>query len=152
MFNVVLQAVALLLCLHQLQASAAINPLDKQVTECLVAALFDATFMAQPAAAAGSSTQQAAAHGAQAAEGAGSSTQQAALHGALAAAAAGSSKQRAGTKVLGTAAADDFVAAWVRQQVQQARAECEKVVRLFPNYTSGVDNGYDSDDSQEAWV
>jgi hypothetical protein len=45
----------------------------------------------------------------------------------------------------------------VRQQVQQARAECDHVVLLNPHHMAVGMYGYDSDDSQddsldEEWV
>lgn len=130
-----LQARTLLLCLHQLYCSAAMQPLNKQVNECLVAALFDATFMTAPAAA-HSNAQQAAVEGAPTAESAdavGNTSQQ---------------QQETGGSPLGA-----FVVDWVQQQVQQARAECEEL--LIPQESDdrmpeGVFYGYDdTDDSSD---
>jgi hypothetical protein len=107
-----MQARTLLLCLHQLYCSAALNPLNKQVNECLVAALFDATFMTAPAAA-HSNRQQAAADSADAV---GNTSQQ---------------QQETGGSPVGA-----FVVDWVQQQVQQATAECEEL--LIPQESDDI--------------
>jgi hypothetical protein len=121
------------------------NRLNKQVNECLVAALFDATFMTPPPAA-HSSTQHAAAEGAQTAESAdavGNTSQQ---------------QQETGGSPVGA-----FVVDWVQQQVQQAREECEELVipqESGDTMPEGVLYGYDdtddssddsSDDSAAEW-